>query len=83
MPEDKRGALVRRHGNKEEEAHAAYLNNRVASEIELRDPSWYAGDEHKGITFTGDVVRRDKAKKWRVDPREENRREAGGSGLQD
>lgn len=40
MPEDERNALVRRHGNKEGgEAYTAHLNNRVASEIELRDPS--------------------------------------------
>ena len=70
MPEDERKALVRRHGNKEGKAYTAYLNNRVASEIELRDPSWYAGGEHKGITFTDDAVRRDKVKRWRVDPGE-------------
>ncbi|MZJ30312.1 hypothetical protein [Collinsella aerofaciens] len=70
MPEDEREALVRRHGNKEGKAYTAYLNNRVASEIELRDPSWYAGGEHKGITFTDDAVRRDKVKRWRVDPGE-------------
>lgn len=70
MPEDEREALVRRHSNKEGKAYTAYLNNRVASEIELRDPSWYAGGEHKGITFTDDAVRRDKVKRWRVDPGE-------------
>ncbi len=70
MPQTERDAYIKRHGNKEGEAYEAYVRNRVASEIELRDPSWYAGGKHKGITFTDEGVKRDKEKRWREDPGE-------------
>lgn len=41
LPKEERDAIVKRHGNKEGKAYTAYLNNRVASEIETRDPKWY------------------------------------------
>lgn len=70
MPKEERDAWVARHGNKEGKAYQAYVNSRVVSEIELHDPSWYAGGKHKGITFADATVRRDKLKRWKKDPGE-------------
>lgn len=41
MPKEERDARVARHGGKSGEAYQAYVNSRVASEIETRDANWY------------------------------------------
>lgn len=41
LPEEERDAYIARHGGKQGKAFDAFLNNRVSSEIERRDPRWF------------------------------------------
>ena len=41
LPEEERAKRIARHGNKQGSAFDSYVNGRVASEIETRDPIWF------------------------------------------
>jgi len=51
MPEEKRAAYIARHGNKQGAAFDAYLNSRMAVEIETRDARWFVFGKAPAITW--------------------------------
>ena len=56
LPKDERDAYIAAHGNKSGKAFDAWLNKRVAQEIETRDPKWFRDGKVPSVEFASEHV---------------------------
>lgn len=59
LPDDERKKRIEEHGGKESDAFQAFLNGRMAAEIETRDPEWFRTGRVPEITFENDDLERE------------------------